>query len=65
MASCKAPTEYLPVSSSAHLALVPWLFGWDKPSFAFDVLVQLGTSARSVSTCATTSGRSSSRWCEA
>lgn len=36
-------TEYLPVSSSAHLALVPWLFGWDKPSFAFDVLVQLGT----------------------
>lgn len=36
-------TEYLPVSSSAHLALVPWLFGWDKPSFAFDILVQLGT----------------------
>lgn len=36
-------TEYLPVSSSAHLALVPWLFGWAKPSFAFDVLVQLGT----------------------
>lgn len=36
-------TEYLPVSSSAHLALVPWLFGWNKPSFAFDVLVQLGT----------------------
>lgn len=36
-------TEYLPVSSSAHLALVPWLFGWDKPSFAFNVLVQLGT----------------------
>lgn len=36
-------TEYLPVSSSAHLALVPWLTGWHKPSFAFDVLVQLGT----------------------
>jgi undecaprenyl-diphosphatase len=36
-------TEYLPVSSSAHLAIAPWLFGWPKPSFAFDVLVQLGT----------------------
>jgi undecaprenyl-diphosphatase len=36
-------TEYLPVSSSAHLALVPWITGWKPPSFAFDVLVQLGT----------------------
>ena len=36
-------TEYLPVSSSAHLAVAPWLFGWPAPSFAFDILVQLGT----------------------
>jgi len=36
-------TEYLPVSSSAHLALVPWIMGWPKPSLAFDILVQLGT----------------------
>lgn len=36
-------TEYLPVSSSAHLALAPSLLGWDKPSLAFDILVQLGT----------------------
>ncbi|MBI1948915.1 MAG: undecaprenyl-diphosphatase UppP [Deltaproteobacteria bacterium] len=36
-------TEYLPVSSSAHLALAPFLLGWDKPSLAFDILVQLGT----------------------
>lgn len=36
-------TEYLPVSSSGHLVLVPWLFGWEKAPFAFDVLVQLGT----------------------
>jgi undecaprenyl-diphosphatase len=36
-------TEYLPVSSSAHLALIPWITGWTPPSFAFDVLVQLGT----------------------
>lgn len=36
-------TEYIPVSSSAHLAIVPHALGWPKPSFAFDVLVQLGT----------------------
>src|SRR3990172_8369438 len=41
-------TEYLPVSSSAHLVLVPWLLGWNIPAptaFVFDVLVQLGTLA--------------------
>jgi undecaprenyl-diphosphatase len=39
-------TEYLPVSSSAHLVLVPWALGWEiEPgaAFAFDVLVQMGT----------------------
>lgn len=39
-------TEYLPVSSSAHLVLVPEFLGWDihgKEAFIFDVLVQLGT----------------------
>jgi undecaprenyl-diphosphatase len=39
-------TEFLPVSSSAHLVLVPFLLGWVIPedqSFSFDVLVQLGT----------------------
>jgi undecaprenyl-diphosphatase len=39
-------TEYLPVSSSAHLVLVPWALGWKfdpNAAFAFDVLVQLGT----------------------
>ena len=36
-------TEYIPVSSTAHLLIVPWLFGWAQPSFAFNVLVQLGT----------------------
>ena len=41
-------TEFLPVSSSAHLVLVPWALGWKlKPeaAFVFDVLVQLGTLA--------------------
>jgi undecaprenyl-diphosphatase len=39
-------TEYLPVSSSAHLVLVPQVLGWHvnpAEAFVFDVLVQLGT----------------------
>jgi len=36
-------TEFLPVSSSAHLVLVPWLFGWSDPGLAFDVALHLGT----------------------
>lgn len=41
-------TEFLPVSSSAHLLLVPFLFGWDDPfidSLAFGVMLHLGTLA--------------------
>jgi undecaprenyl-diphosphatase len=36
-------TEYVPVSSSGHLVLVPWLLGWPAPNFAYYVLVQWGT----------------------
>lgn len=36
-------TEYLPVSSSGHLVLVPYVLGWEKAPFVFDVLVQMGT----------------------
>ncbi len=36
-------TEFLPVSSSAHLVLVPSLLGWARPSVTFDVAVHLGT----------------------
>src|SRR5580692_7088414 len=37
-------TEFLPVSSSAHLILVPWLLRWDQdPGLAFDVVLHLGT----------------------
>jgi undecaprenyl-diphosphatase len=32
-------TEFVPVSSSGHLVVVPELFGWDKPGLAFDVLL--------------------------
>lgn len=36
-------TEFLPVSSSAHLVLVPWALGWADPGLTFDVAVHLGT----------------------
>lgn len=36
-------TEFLPVSSSGHLALAPWLTGRQPSSFTFDVLVHLAT----------------------
>jgi undecaprenyl-diphosphatase len=39
-------TEFLPVSSSGHLILVPWLFGWKDPfidSLAFSVTLHMGT----------------------
>ena len=40
-------TEFLPISSSGHLVLVPWILGWDfdlQTAFVFDVLVQWGTT---------------------
>jgi undecaprenyl-diphosphatase len=40
-------TEFIPVSSSAHLELAPWIFGWEEDeligSLAFDVFLHLGT----------------------
>ena len=36
-------TEFLPISSSAHLILVPPLVGWKDQGFAFDVAVHVGT----------------------
>jgi len=36
-------TEFIPISSSAHLIIVPWLFGWREPGLAFDVALHLGT----------------------
>jgi len=41
-------TEFIPISSTAHLILVPWLLGWKfdpKVAFVFNVLLQLGTVA--------------------
>lgn len=36
-------TELLPISSSAHLALTPWLLGWPDSGLAFDTALHLGT----------------------
>ena len=35
-------TELLPISSSAHLILIPWIFNWEMPE-SFDVALHLGT----------------------
>lgn len=36
-------TEFLPISSSGHLALAPWLLGWKDPGLTFDIALHLGT----------------------
>jgi undecaprenyl-diphosphatase len=36
-------TEFLPISSSAHLRIFPELFGWQDPGAAFTAVVQIGT----------------------
>ena len=35
--------EFLPISSSAHLILTPWFFGWPDPGLTFDVALHVGT----------------------
>jgi undecaprenyl-diphosphatase len=42
-------TEFLPISSSAHLILVPVILGWPDQGIAFDVAVQVGTLGAVVS----------------
>jgi undecaprenyl-diphosphatase len=50
------PAELLPVSSSAHTTLIPWLVGWpyaqldDELRKAFEVALHAGASARSSGT---------------
>jgi undecaprenyl-diphosphatase len=43
LALVQALTEFLPVSSTAHLILFPWLLHWPDPGLAFDVALHAGT----------------------
>src|SRR6476659_10367009 len=38
-------TEFLPISSSGHLRIVPALLGWEDPGAGFTAVIQLGTMA--------------------
>src|SRR6266852_7755976 len=38
-------TEFLPISSAAHLALIPKLLGWEDQGLAFDIALHAGTLA--------------------
>src|SRR5689334_11405700 len=35
--------EFLPISSSGHLIVVPWILGWEEHGLAFDVALHVGT----------------------
>src|SRR5207237_1317294 len=43
LALVQALTEFLPISSTAHLIIFPWLAGWPDPGLAFDVALHAGT----------------------
>lgn len=45
LAIVQSLTEFLPISSTAHLALAPWLLGWRDPGLSFDIALHLGTVA--------------------
>ncbi|MCA9382137.1 undecaprenyl-diphosphatase, partial [Candidatus Dojkabacteria bacterium] len=36
-------TEFLPISSSAHLVIIPRFFGWEEHTTAFDAMLHAGT----------------------
>ena len=36
-------TEFLPISSTAHLYLTSWLLGWNAESLTFDIALHIGT----------------------
>ncbi len=43
LAIVQAFTEFLPISSQAHLWFVPWVFKWKDPGLTFDVALHAGT----------------------
>ena len=44
LGAIQAITEFLPISSSAHLLIAPWLVGIPNPGLAFDAALHIGTS---------------------
>ncbi|WP_116948674.1 undecaprenyl-diphosphate phosphatase [Jiangella endophytica] len=55
-------TEFLPISSSAHLRIYPELFGWEDPGAAFTAVTQIGTEAAVIVYFARDIGRIVSAW---
>jgi undecaprenyl-diphosphatase len=45
LALVQALTEFLPISSTAHLFLFPWILGWGDPGLTFTMAVHVGTLA--------------------
>ncbi len=57
-------TEFLPISSSGHLRIVPELFGWEDPGASFTAVIQLGTMAAVVIFFWKDLWRVTRAWCE-
>jgi undecaprenyl-diphosphatase len=55
-------TEFLPISSSGHLRLVPAFFGWRDPGAAFTAVIQLGTMAAVLLYFRADLGRTAAAW---
>jgi len=45
LAVIQSLTEFLPISSTAHLVLTPWLLGWSDPGLTYDIALHFGTLA--------------------
>jgi undecaprenyl-diphosphatase len=45
LAVLQGVTEFLPISSSAHLALAPWLLKWQDQTLVYDIALHIGTLA--------------------
>lgn len=58
LALVQAVTEFLPISSTAHLVLVPWLLKWQHAGLTFDVALHAGTRWP----CSSISGGNGWRW---